>query len=95
MIMFSVALLGYSMITASATVKVINLACDIAAMVTYALSGKVLISLGIPCIICASLGSTLGSKMAIKLGNKFIRPVMITVLSIIFVKLIYDFTVRI
>ena len=95
MIMFSVALLGYSMITASATVKVINLACDFSALVTYALGGKVIFALGIPCMICCSLGSFVGSRMAIKLGSKFVRPVMIAVMSLIFVKLIYDFTLSI
>ncbi|MBQ2751074.1 MAG: TSUP family transporter [Oscillospiraceae bacterium] len=95
LIMFSVALLGYSMITASATAKVINLACDISALVTYALSGRVIFALGIPCMLCCSLGSFVGSRMAIKWGSKFVRPVMIAVMSLIFVKLIYDFTLRI
>ncbi|MBQ4539515.1 MAG: TSUP family transporter [Oscillospiraceae bacterium] len=95
LIMFSVALLGYSMITASATAKVINLACDTSALVTYALSGRVIFALGIPCMLCCSLGSFVGSRMAIKLGSKFVRPVMIAVMSLIFVKLIYDFTLRI
>ena len=79
------------MITATANAKVVNLASNTGALVTYIIGGKVLFTLGIPCILCSALGNYLGSKMAIKKGSKFIRPVMIFVMVLLFIKVINDF----
>ena len=92
LIMFFTALLGYSMITASANAKVVNLASNIGALLAYTLGGKVSFTLGIPCMLCSCLGNYIGSKMAIKKGSKFIRPVMMMVIAMLFLKIIYDFT---
>ena len=83
--------LGYSMITATANAKVVNLASNTGALVTYIIGGKVLFTLGIPCILCSAAGNYLGSKMAIKRGSKFIRPVMMFVMILLFIKVLNDF----
>ncbi|HWP51052.1 MAG TPA: TSUP family transporter [Clostridia bacterium] len=83
--------LGYSMVTATANAKVVNLASNIGALVTYMLGGKVLYAIGIPCILSASLGNYIGSKMAIKKGSRFIRPVMTFVIAGLFLKILLDF----
>lgn len=85
------ALLGYSMVTATANAKVVNLASNLGALIAYMLGGKVLYTVGIPCMLCAALGSYLGSKMAIKKGSRFIRPMMICVIAGLFLKLLLDF----
>lgn len=91
LLMCFTTLLGYSMITATANAKVVNLASNISALVTYIIGGKVLFSIGIPCIASAVLGNYLGSKMAIRKGSKFIRPVMTFVIALLFVKVLCDF----
>lgn len=85
------AFLGYSMITATANAKVVNLASNVGSLVTYMLGGKVLYSLGIPCVLCSCLGNYIGSKLAIKKGSKFIRPVMMGVIIMLFGKVVCDF----
>ena len=83
--------LGYSMVTASANAKVVNLASNIGALVTYIIGGKVLYAVGIPCIISAALGNFIGSRMAIKKGSRFIRPVMTFVVAGLLLKILVDF----
>lgn len=91
MIIAFTSCLGYSMITASGCAKVVNLASNVSALVTYMIGGTVLFSLGIPCALCSIAGNFLGSHMAMKRGSRFIRPVMTFVLIMLFAKLIYDF----
>ena len=95
LIMFMTMALGYSMLTASANAKIVNIACDVGALVTYAVSGTVIFKLGVPCIICSCVGNYIGSKLAIKFGSKFIRPVMVMVITLLFVKIALDFTMSI
>ncbi len=83
--------LGYSMVTATANAKVVNLASNIGALITYMLGGKVLYAIGIPCILSAALGNFIGSRMAIKKGSRFIRPVMTFVVAGLFLKILTDF----
>ncbi len=82
---------GYSMVTATANAKVVNLASSVGALITYMLGGKVLYSVAAPCIVCAALGNFVGSKMAIKRGSRFIRPVMTCVIAGLFLKILLDF----
>lgn len=91
LLMSFTAFLGYSMVTATANAKVVNLASNIGALVTYMLGGKVMYAIGIPCILSASLGNFIGSKMAIKKGSRFIRPVMTFVVAGLFLKILLDF----
>lgn len=91
LLMFFTTFLGYSMVTATANAKVVNLASNIGALITYILGGKVLYAIGIPCILCAALGNFIGSRMAIKNGSRFIRPVMTFVVAGLFVKILVDF----
>lgn len=91
MIIAFTSCLGYSMITATGCAKVVNLASNVSALVTYTMGGTVLFSLGLPCALCSIAGNFLGSRMAMKKGSRFIRPVMTCVLIMLFAKLIYDF----
>ena len=72
--------------TASGNAKVVNLASNIAAFVTFAISGQILWHIGLPAAIFGIAGNILGSKMAIKKGSRFIRPMFIIILVILFIK---------
>lgn len=91
LLMSFTAFLGYSMVTATANAKVVNLASNIGALTAYILGGKVLYAVGIPCILYAVLGNFLGPKMAIKKGSRFIRPIMTFVVAGLFLKIFIDF----
>lgn len=83
-------LIGYNLATASGNTKVVNLASNAGALVSFILMGKVVYAVGIPAAVTGILGNWLGSGLAIKNGAKIIRPVFITVIALLFVKIIYD-----
>ncbi len=59
-------------------------------LIAYIYHGNVLFLLGIPAAICSILGNYIGTKMAIKIGGKFIRPVLLTAMGLLVIKLIWD-----
>lgn len=82
--------LGTDLVQASGNAKVVNLASNTGALVTYILSGKVWFAAGLPMAVCAIAGNFLGSRLAIKNGARFIRPIMAVMILLILVKLILD-----
>ena len=75
------------MVSASATAKPVNLASNIAALITRILAGSVLYPLAIPAMCCSMAGGWLGSKRAITRGARLVRWVMLGVLALLTVKL--------
>lgn len=82
--------LGTDLVQASGNAKVVNLASNTGALVTYILGGKVWFAVGLPMAVCAIAGNFLGSRLAIKNGARFIRPIMAVMILLILVKLILD-----
>ena len=82
------AFLGLHLINASAIAKVFNLASNVGAFFTFAIAGKVLYIVGIPIALANVFGGYLGSVLAIKKGQEFIKVAVITVFGILFVTLI-------
>ena len=78
---------GMDMVSASATAKPVNLASNVAALITRILAGSVLYPLAIPAMCCSMAGGWLGSKLAITRGAKLVRWVMLGVLALLTVKL--------
>jgi len=81
------ALLGMKTLHASGTAKWVNLASNVAAFFTFLLHGQVLFWVGIPAALCAILGNWAGSHLAIKNGEKIIRPLMAIVMILLLIKL--------
>ena len=81
------AALGMDMVTASATSKPVNLASNIASLVTRIAAGNVLFALAIPAVVCSTAGGLLGSKLAITRGARLVRWVMLGVLALLTVRL--------
>ena len=84
------AVLGLGLTEASADSKVMNMASNVGALVTFIFGGVVLWKLAIPGILCTMTGNYVGSSLAIKNGSKFVRPVMAAMILLLFVKTIYD-----
>lgn len=80
------SVLGLSILRACGTTKVVNLSSNVAALVTYALSGNVLFGIGIRCTIFAILGNWVGSGLALKKGAKIVRPIMIVAMMLLLIK---------
>ena len=84
------AALGLGLTEASADSKVMNMASNIGALVTFLFGGVVLWKLALPGIACTMAGNYVGSSLAIKNGSKFVRPVMAAMIVLLFIKTIYD-----
>lgn len=78
---------GMDMVSATATAKPVNLASNIASLITRISAGHVLYALAIPAMCCSIAGGWIGSKLALKRGAKLIRFVMMGVLLLLTVKL--------
>ncbi len=88
------SILNFDMLTASGTAKVVNYAGTVTAAVTFLFSGKVLLVYALPTALCGMLGSYIGSGLAIKNGDKIIRPIMTLVVLMLFIKIAFDFFTR-
>jgi uncharacterized membrane protein YfcA len=81
-------LLHLELVKAAGTTKVINFASNASSMVAFLISGKVVFAIAIPAMFCAVAGNFIGSKLAIKIGSKFIKPVILLVTLLLFVKVV-------
>lgn len=90
LILIYTALMKYDFVTANANTKVVNLASNIAALITFLMHGKVIFALGIPAAFAGIAGNALGSGMVLKRGKNVIRPIFIGVLILLFAKIVYD-----
>lgn len=79
----------FDLLTASGNTKVANSASNLASLVTFAIAGKVLWSVGIPAALCGIAGNYVGSGLALKNGAKVIRPMFFVVLALLLARLIY------
>ncbi len=84
-----VSLAGQDLIKATAHAKVLNFASNVAALLSFALAGKVLWLLGGCMLLGQAIGATLGSKLVVSKGVKFIRPLMVTMSIAMSAKLLF------
>jgi uncharacterized membrane protein YfcA len=82
--------LGFDFLQANAHAKVVNLATNLGSIFLFVLKGSILWSIALPMAFCNALGGILGSKMAIKKGNKFIRTLFLLVIIGTLCRLGYD-----
>jgi uncharacterized membrane protein YfcA len=90
LILFFTLALKYDFVTANANTKVVNLASNIAALVTFIVHGKVIFAIGIPAACAGIAGNLVGAKLVIRRGSSLIRPVFLFTLMLLFAKILYD-----
>lgn len=73
------------------TTKIINLCVNYAALAVYIINGKTMILLGIVAGLFSMGGNYLGATAFTKKGTTFVRPVIILVLVMFFIKIILEF----
>lgn len=80
----------FDLLTASGNTKMANSASNLASLVAFALSGKVMWAVGIPAALCGIAGNYVGSGLALKNGAKIIRPMFLVVLTLLIIRLVWD-----
>lgn len=76
--------------TASGNVKLINLSSNVAALFTFLFSGYVNITLGLAGALFCLMGHYMGAGLVMKNGSKIVRPIILVVLVLLFVKIIFE-----
>jgi uncharacterized membrane protein YfcA len=79
------------MVGASGAAKLVNLASNVAAMTSLLIGGKVLFALALPAMVCSAAGGYIGAKLALVVGAKLIRIMMMFVFALILAKLVLDY----
>lgn len=90
LILIYTSLLHYDFVRANGNTKVVNLASNVAALITFSVSGHVYLPLAIPGAICGITGNILGSKLVILKGNKLIKEVFVLALLMLLGRVIYN-----
>ncbi len=82
-------LLGFNMTRAAGFTRIMNFTSNIVALLLFILGNKIIYSAGLCMASGQALGAFLGSRLAVKKGAKFIRPVFMTVILLTILRLIY------
>ena len=80
-----------SVSSANAQAKVINLTSNITSLAVFLLNGQVMFLLGLAGAFCNMAGNYLGSGLALSRGTRIVRPVILAVLLLLFLKIIIGF----
>ena len=90
LILLLTALAHMPVTEANGVSKAINLATNISALVVFIINGKVIFAVGLVAGLFSIAGNWLGSSFFKKGGGIAVKPIMITVLVIFFIKVLYE-----
>ena len=85
-----VVVLGFEFIQASAYAKVVNCITNLTALFVFIKQGNYLLELALLLAVCNMSGNLLGTKLALKRGNSFVRNVFLFVVTLLIVRYGYD-----
>jgi uncharacterized membrane protein YfcA len=85
-----VIILGFEFVKASAYAKVVNCITNISALIVFIREGYYILDLAILMAVFNVIGSYLGSALALKKGNSFVRVIFLVIVSIMILKYGYD-----
>ena len=89
-----VLVMGFNLTRATGYTKVMNFGSNLSALGLFLMAGQVVFPAGLAMGVGQLLGARLGSRMVVKRGTKFIRPVFITVVLALTGKLLYEAYVK-
>ena len=75
---------------AAGNVKIANLSSNIGSLTVFLLNGQAIIPIGLISAVFAIAGHFIGAGVLLKNGTKVVKPFILVVLSLLFVRLIYD-----
>lgn len=85
-----VGVVGYAFLKASATAKLVNIATNLAAILTFSFTGHIWWKVGFILAIANVTGSIFGARLAIKGGSPLVRKVFLTMTFLLIAKVGYD-----
>lgn len=94
LILLLTALAHMDLFKAGGVTKAINLTTNVTSLVVYLINGKVLIPLGLTAGLFSICGNYLGARFFKEGGSKVVRPLIIVVLVVFFVRIVYELWVQ-
>lgn len=85
-----VVILGFEFVQASAYAKIVNCMTNISALVVFIRQGNFILGIAVLMALFQIAGSLIGTKMAIKHGNGFIRIFFLIIVSLMILRYGYD-----
>jgi len=81
---------GFNMTKGTGYTKVMNFASNVSSLALFLMAGQVYFTAGLVMGFGQLLGARVGSKMVVKRGTKFIRPVFISMVLVLTAKLLHE-----
>lgn len=93
-LIFGFLYLGYDFVTAAGNAKALNFASGIGALISFAVSGTIIWSYGIIMALSMIVGAVCGSRLAIKKGAAYVRPLYLVVTTLLIGKQVYEILLK-
>jgi uncharacterized membrane protein YfcA len=89
-LLFAFLMLGFDFVGAAGNAKVLNFGSNIAALVTFAMYGSIDYAYGIPMAVAMIFGALVGSRVAIRKGESYVRPLFLFMTTVLIGKQLWD-----
>jgi uncharacterized protein len=83
-------IIGLDFVHGSAIAKVLNASTNVGALIVFSITGHVLWTLGLAMAVANIAGAQLGAHMTMRHGTKFVRVVLLVVVTVLVAKLGFD-----
>ena len=90
LVFFLVSGIGYAFLKASATAKLVNIATNAGAILSFQLTGHIWWQLGLLLAFANMAGAVIGSRLAIKGGSPLVRKVFLAVIFLLIARVAWD-----
>ncbi len=82
--------LHFDFLHASAYTKIVNALTNLGALIAFVIAGNIMWHVALPMAVFNVSGGFIGSRMALKRGNRFIRIIFLVVVSLLILRFSYD-----
>ena len=76
---------GMNVKSAGGNSRMVNWASNFGSLIVFLFTDKIVYKVGIPCALASIIGNFLGSQYALKRNTKIVKPVMIFVVTLLFI----------
>lgn len=90
LIFLFISVYGFDFTKAAGNGKILNFVSNIVSLVLFAIGGKIVYLIGIPMALSMILGAWVGTHIAITNGAKVIKPIFITIATLLIGKLLWQ-----
>ena len=85
-----VVIFGFEFVEASAYSKVINCVTNVFALIVFIKQGSYILELAILMAVCNIAGNIIGTKLALKRGNTFVRSIFLIIVILMIIRYAFD-----